>query len=288
MPGPKSSVPKFGIWNKNEDLAYSIVFDKVRAEKESSLHSWDGDCDNQASVASASPRSNGETGDRTSQSLFKGKREKFLHTAKENRRFAPSHQVAFRNYEAAKRGAFYKNNKTKESGYSGPRFTSWQAAVLQEHQNLGSQHDSNHQQAHLQNPLGAPTYKPSTQLKQSREIMERKGSDQDGEEYQGRPNTRLMSSGRHRYREEQANAKARSSFESFDMQGKPTVPKFGDWEHGEIFTTIFNNVRKERSSKNTSVGVAALQMEDDLYKGSQRSKRRRSWASILCCFKSLS
>ncbi|MCO5572385.1 hypothetical protein L7F22_026138 [Adiantum nelumboides] len=132
MPGPKSSVPKFGIWNKNEDLAYSIVFYQVRAEKESSLHSWDGDCDNPVSVASASPRSNGETGDRTSQSIFRAKREKFLHTAKENRRFAPSHQVAFRNYEAAKRGAFNKSNKTKEIGYSGPRFTSWQSAVLRQ------------------------------------------------------------------------------------------------------------------------------------------------------------
>ncbi|KAI5084726.1 hypothetical protein GOP47_0000895 [Adiantum capillus-veneris] len=261
----------------------------LRAEKERSLHIWDGDFDNVLSTASVSPKSSVETGNKTSaESIFpvkgRGKKEKVLHPAEENRNSAPSHQSAFRNSEeTAEKGTAHNKNGTTDVGYSSPTFSSWQAAVLRDHQNIVSQQYLNHLQANPQNLLGAPTYNPllvsgvpSRQLKQFGAIKERQGPDEDGKGCQGRPHTKTLGSGRHIDQED-------------SKQGNPTVPKFGDWEHGDGFTTIFNNMRKERSSKNTprpTVGVAALQMEEDLYKGSQQIKHRRSWLSIICCFKS--
>lgn len=268
MPWPKSSVPKFGNWEKSEELAYSFVFDKARAEKERFLHFSDNDLSSDQSLCRNSHEADGK------KALFSDKaradRERSLPTPGQIKMHPRMHQNGFKNPEA----------------------------VL----GIGASHPPSYNSSYLRGGASRPPSQ-NRALKGSTFPHERQHVDQAGRGlHETLPVESINAPGMSLYAQNPPTAKIRSSQAVFDAsrvantQRKHAVPKFGNWDPGTAFTADFNKVRSEKMAKKGSMNalhpgakpVSPLQPEEDLYKSSEldgvsAERKQKRWFRMLCC-----
>eukprot|EP00250_Pteridium_aquilinum_P005105 c15248_g1_i1 orf=179-1222(+) len=316
MPWPKrSTIPKFGNWDKNEETSYSIIFDKVRAEKERILHTSEGDPEDTSLDQSFCENGNVGGAKKTSHSIFSDKaredRGAILLTSQEDKRYTPQHLNVLKNSGviAGREISHASYDKSwgllaRASENSSPKSSLGGRIIGEQQQSSTLQADPwGLPGAPLYNPSGAPSRQPMQigATKENSFFNERQCVDREDKEYQGRLHaipTNVPRLGRHMYEINPAAAKLRSSLQSSetskkaDMQGKPVLPKFGNWGSADGFTEAFSRVQNERRLKHTPKPTvrpsSPFRPDEDLYgtsEGSSKRKNRRGWLPILCCSK---
>lgn len=265
MPWPETTVPKFGEWDGNEDLSYSIVFDKARADKERYLPASKNDLKD-----SSLNQERYKTG-----GLIAGKG-------------APQ-TTANRIMEIGSRG----------SGQSSPNMISrnnYRSANDQKtfHSIRGDQSDTSERGSVYSSSLGSSGQQT---MPMAREMVAHANGSSLYAPHEGRGQRvpgpiRQM---HHEYHPATKITRSHGSSETSSIADTPEkiiVPKFGDWDTddakaGEGFTVIFDRARDEKKSKvarkTPARFISPLRPADDLYKDSQVRKKRGGWFNALCC-----
>ncbi|MCO5608668.1 hypothetical protein L7F22_062882 [Adiantum nelumboides] len=269
MPWPETTVPRFGDWDGNEDLSYSIVFDKARADKERFMPT----------------RKNDSNGPSLNQQRYKSPGSI---ASKE----APT--IGRRTLEPGGRGSEQSTPKM-------PSRHNYGNANEQKpyHSIQGDQSDTS---LVYNSSVASSGQQPMISTKESiaREMVARaNGSNfhvsHDG--LQGRMQ-RVPGPGRQLNQEypmapKMTRSQGSSETSSIaDLSEKINLPKFGDWDvsdakAGEGFTVIFDRARDEKKSKVAHKApqrlISPLRPAEDLYRGSHARKKKSGWRNVLCC-----
>lgn len=298
MQSSQQPVPRFGDWDDNKELSYSIIFDKARADKERNL------------ISSIDP---------AAYCAFHNARELKDPNA------PPPHQNVFNSGDMAsgKRVAHsYHGMGNRDFGDSSLEAQSAGGRI-----SMGKEVSNHFQSWHPSNgrPGLSSWVQPSDSPRQMMALNEARTtgdylqvsghpSGLAYEGYQGRPSNKSTSSaGLERKFWENAVemnptplklARSQRSSESgrnVGVSDKPAVPKFGDWDPSDAssgvgFTQVFDRVRDEKklksSQKNSVQRVAPGRLDEDLYNPSRLSQvpivpeKKKGWARFLCCVNS--
>lgn len=276
MPWPETTVPKFGDWDNNEDLSYSIVFDKARADKERFLPMSKEDqkdtpvfktpeltVGKRTSHASHNQRLGMGTSDARDNSLKSPSGQAFLTGSRISgeQKISSSFEVDL--WNTSDSGPTYRPS----SGQPMPMGATKEAKVKEGH--VYTDHVDTLHEAYHRRIQSKPAISPGP----GRQI------------YQGNPAAARIT------RSQRSSESSRTD----DLPEKVVVPRFGDWDasdstSGEGFTVIFNRARDEKRSKSTpkTTGktVSPVRPDEDLYKNSQMTtsgKKRRGWLNTVCC-----
>lgn len=286
MPWPQTIVPKFGDWDNNDQLSYSMVFDKAHADKESSKDSSSYDA---------------------------------YHNALDlnNTNVAASlHENMFSSSEMVNGKRLPHGYQDKRAGLENSDFGQSRESQAVNARMAGRMQQASNRRSSLMPPLGPPRqFVPVVAPREPKSIDDYSyasghPSDSVYEAYHERPRSKSASSPglERRFHGSSAEANLASaklagsnrsseSERALDVHEKTAVPRFGDWDasdasSGEGFTVIFNRARDEKKSKSstkTSMQLASPGPPDeDLYKPSysevttSQGKKRGS-KTLFCC-----
>ncbi|KAI5063088.1 hypothetical protein GOP47_0021635 [Adiantum capillus-veneris] len=269
---PETTVPKFGEWDGSEDLSYSIVFDKVRADKERFMPTLKND----SKDLSLNQQRHKTPG------LIPGKE-------------APT--IVRRTMEPGSRGS--EQSTSKLSSRHNYRSANDQKTY---HVVQGDQSDTSDRGSVYSSSMASSCQQPIVATKDltAREMIALANGSNFHVSHDGLHGKvqRVPGPTRQKHQEylmapKMARSQGCSETSSIaDLPEKVNLPKFGDWDvsdakAGEGFTVIFDRARDEKKSKvphkTPTRLISPMRPSEDLYRGSQVRKKKRGWLNALCC-----